>query len=831
MMKTLTSVGCVPQRNFLSASLLALVCLAFQISALEPEWLGKGNTRIIVEVPAMDLQGRPSDEMVAAFDVDVAALRKQLGEGGSIDLKNLAVHRLDATTGKPVGSSSSNAMGDDSRPIRFDDHTLPEQYPGRVGHASDTSDGRVKVTVRPRKARLFNRLVSTESGRFIWTHTQEGNNSTRYAIYFDIKPSTQPWQVSPAPWIGDADVLREASGQSIGTFGHFSVATGDFDGDGLFDLLAGTEKGDLMWFPNQGEIGKPRFTGCRILEDEEGPIDVGWYGNPLLFDWDSDGLSDLIVGTSANVILWWKNIGTKTSPKLSYRGFIQADGKRLECPQTPVPENPKIFKRDYYNRVWAGDWDGDGTPDLLAGGYTTGLIFHFRGNGKNADGTPQLHYVGPLEADGKAIDTTWAASPLVADLDDDGSLELITGSWWWSGIPHPPEPGQIDYLMYFRNKGDQKSPQLTRTPLPIQGEFPTSCIARANAVDWNADGLQDLVVSDSRSEVYVWLNVGSKGKPRWQVQSERLTIPWGFVNSLNLTAPAAKFPERKEPVFLSGVSFFTVGGSKLSPKIVRLGNATENGKPISHPGPGYGDPYYETGVADWDGDGNPDLFWGTQQGNLFYHRGLGGKNPFDFAAGEMMKLSDGQPLKVGPPVVDSPEKAADFTVLQGSRIVFSVVDFDGDGIDDLLVSDTTGKLFVFRNMRKGAIDALEPPVEVGKMPSRARRLLMTDWNHDGKPDLLTEGTAAKPGLIFINQSSPGKPALAQASRPFDLPYMWWGPEFGVIDWNGDGDEDLMVCSECFTFFVERSFLQHGYQSARLVTVSSKASNNAKGTSR
>ena len=97
----------------------------------------------------------------------------------------------------------------------------------------------------------------------MWVHTQDMNEPSYYAVYFDVSPAPVPGP-SPAPWIGDVDVLRREHGQSLGGFAHFCATVGDYDGDRLFDLIAGTEKGDLMWFPNRGTPGRPaRYKAAR----------------------------------------------------------------------------------------------------------------------------------------------------------------------------------------------------------------------------------------------------------------------------------------------------------------------------------------------------------------------------------------------------------------------------------------------------------------------------------------------------------------------------------------------------------------------------------------
>lgn len=807
-----------------TAMILSLVVWSSRVQAEEaPKWTGDGELRLIVDVAPLVLDGVEQKDLVASYQLDFDQLLADQGMTGGVSLSSLQVHQIDMKTGDAVrfsGFEGSRSPFD--RPCRFDDDALPKEYPDRVGYASETVAGRVPTVLRTRGARLFGREVLPTTGRIVWVHTQRGREHSRYAIYVRIQPS-KTWQVSPAPWIGDADALRRPSGQPIGSgFSNFAVTAGDLRGIGRFDLLAGTGKGDLMWFPNHGLPGKPEFRGCRIPIDEQGPIDTGWYAAPYIFDWDNDGLADMLVGTSSNVILWWKNAGPPDAPEFRYRGFVTADDQRLEVPTQPVVGDPAgIFKQDYYNQPWVGDWDGDGVPDILTGGYTTGRIYFYRGVGRHADGTPQLQYVGPLEADGAVLNTIWSAAPCAYDFDRDGLKDLVTGSWFWSGIHREQQAGEAEYLMYFRNVGKPGKPELRREPLPRTGPFPRGVIARPSVVDWNADDLPDLLVSDDSGKVYAFVNVGSAREPRWAMTDQSITIPWGFATDVDLSAPSALFPGHDRPIFLEGTTFHSVKGSAYSPEMVRLGRATVNGKPIDHPGPGYGDPYYYTTLNDWDRDGNPDLFWGTQQGNIYWHRNAGGRNPFEFAEGVLLRLTSGDPLRVGPSVVDSPEKAADFTILQGSRIVFTVQDFDGDKIADLIVSDTYGKVWMFRNTQTAGVDTLEPPILLATMPSRTISLLTVDWDQDGREDLLAEGTSTQPGLLFVNESQTGQPRLSQPKRPFELPYLFWDPKFGVLDWTGAGEQDLMVRSEGYMFYVKHSFLSHGNRPARLINIARK----------
>ncbi len=798
-------------------SLYVLAASPVAASQVRPEWTGKGSFRVLVTVPPAPLKGRRADESVARHALDFPSILKELRASGEVDLSTLQVHKYDPATGKADPFKPfETAISPYDRPCRFDDDILPTAYPDRISRASDLETGRGRAVVRSRAGRLFNREQENKSGWVVWTHTQVSHSPSHYAIYFDIKPSRAEVGPSPAPWMGDADLLRSPEGQPLGGLAHFTLAAGDFDGDGLFDLFAGAEKGDLMWFHNYGSPGKPKFIGCRMLTDEEGPIDCGWYAAPFLYDWDDDGLPDLLAGTSHNSILWWKNVGKRTEPRLSFRGHVQSDGGRLQVPEAPVPEDTRdVFKHDYYNQPWVGDWDGDGLPDILTGGYTTGRIFLFRSVGRSSDGVPVLTCVGPVKADGQPIDTIWAAAPTAGDFDGDGKTELISGTWKWSGIHD--EALQVDFLQFYRNVGHQKAPDYRRQSFPKQGDFPAGDIARASVVDWNGDGLQDLLVSENGGGVYLALNEGTPRAPRWRFQPGGLTIPWAFVRAY--IGRLTEMDGRR--VYLSGTSLHGLEGSPYLPRLTSLGTVTAEGKPIIPAGLGYGDLEYFNVLADWDGDGHLDVLSGSQGGHVFFHRNLGrpGNNRFD--RGIKLKLTNGDDLKVGPPIYTDPKKVGNFTDLQGARIKMVPADFDGDGILDLLVSETYRNIWVFRNTRSGGTDSLAPGVKVGQLlPGGAADpgLDVIDWNRDGRPDLIHGLPLEKPGSIYMNRSTPGKPDFAPPIQPLDLPFVFWGPAFRPVDWNRDGDEDFLISSEFYLFWAEDSFVREGYREAsRTVT--------------
>jgi len=85
-------------------------------------------------------------------------------------------------------------------------------------------------------------------------------------------------------------------------------------------------------------------------------------------------------------------------------------------------------------------------------------------------------------------------------------------------------------------------------------------------------------------------------------------------------------------------------------------------------------------IADWDGDGLPDLLVGSGDGSVWWYRNTGKKGAPDYAAGRELlpKSSRGY---------DKPVKHGEAPESPGFRTKVHVTDWNGDGLADLLVGD------------------------------------------------------------------------------------------------------------------------------------------------
>jgi len=77
----------------------------------------------------------------------------------------------------------------------------------------------------------------------------------------------------------------------------------------------------------------PRFTGPEMILDAGTPIDVGYYGAPVMFDWNNDGAKDLVCGQfDQGKVRFYPNLGPDSAPDFNGYSFLLADGVEITLP-------------------------------------------------------------------------------------------------------------------------------------------------------------------------------------------------------------------------------------------------------------------------------------------------------------------------------------------------------------------------------------------------------------------------------------------------------------------------------------------------------------------
>ena len=750
--------------------------------------------------------------------IDLAGELKKLGVERTADLTSLQIMGYD-DRGEPIeypdyayGRSKSD------RPFRWYDVAVPYSFP-EFANAVSYTKGEIRRQPRDRAGYFFNVLGDWHNGRLTFAHTQRKKLTSRYSIYFDLlDASERPQQIPPRGWVGDGVPRCDEIGRTTMGADHCRVDLDDWDGDGLVDLIVGEHYGHVFWWPNLGTKQKPEFRYGKFVLADDGPIDAGMAAAPKVVDWDGDGNKDLIVGTHWNWMLYYRNVGDNLNRKLKFMGPIQVDGEPLQLPIAPLTRGSEsVFRRDYYPVLECVDWDDDGDLDLLAGGYVTGSVFFYENTRPRADGTPNLILRGPLSADERRLNVGhWCAAPCAVDLDDDGDLDLLSGSMPMHLAADEQGKYEKSFLMYYENFGTHQAPALRATKFPGIGDFPRERLATPRTFDWDDDGDLDLVVS-ARENIYFFENIGTRAAPSFQLHHDPLLVPWGL-------SPIAvdQFRDWDGDGRLDLVRGYSVrlnsgvGNPYRWEKRVAVLPA---GQYIAHPS-GVGDDWFWPHLKDLDNDGNVDVLFGDWFGHVWMHRNLtdAKRKSFD-VEGYRLQLSDGELIKVGPIGKDIKK---DFDALQGARTVLTAADFDRDGHQDLVVGDTYGKIRFFRQEpAKLAGDGrhrFAQPVEIGNLGIRGL-VDSTDWNDDGWPDVIASAANGKV-RVFLNTKSSGPDARFAEGFDPKLPPIEQ-PRVLMADINGDGDKDLFLPSTQGSCFIERSFLKHGYAQAKLLALQRK----------
>ncbi len=367
----------------------------------------------------------------------------------------------------------------------------------------------------------------------------------------------------------------------------------DFDGDGDLDLVSGDEDGRVAFIENTGKVagGQPQFLPPRYFRQFAADVKFGALATPYAIDWDGDGDEDLITGNSAGYIAFIENLGG-TPIRWAAPRYLSAAGKLIREQAGPNGsiQGPAEAKWGY-SILSVEDWDGDGLPDIMTNGIWGKIVWY-----KNV-GTR----TAPKLAAGKPVELT---------LPDGVPTPALAGNWW-------------------KPQGRELSTQWRTTP---------------QMIDWNGDGLMDLVMSDPDGYLALY---------------ERKRGAGGALSLL----PAQR-------VFWSeGASVFDSNGRPQNKEsgLLRLNDGIFGRR---------GRRTFCT--VDWDGDGKMDIMLNSAP-NVNFFRALGRD-----AQGRWTFKDEG-------PVSTH--------ILAGHATKPTVGDWNKDGIPDLLIGAEDGFFYQVKNPR------------------------------------------------------------------------------------------------------------------------------------
>ena len=180
---------------------------------------------------------------------------------------------------------------------------------------------------------------------------------------------------------------------------------------------------------------------------------------------------------------------------------------------------------------------------------------------------------------------------------------------------------------------------------------------------------------------------------------------------------------------------------------------------------------------DFDSDGIPDVLSGSWPGHLYFFKG---KGKGEFEEGKKIKNAKGDEIKI-----------------MSASTLFAH-DWNGDGKLDLIVGSVQGKVYLLVNEGSAKEAAFSStPIQLqadGKniqVPLGDSGPVVADWDGDGLPDLIS-GCGDGSVLWYRNVGTAKEPKLAAAQTLVPQGKIGGRSKVCVTDWNGDGKLDLLV---------------------------------------
>ena len=397
---------------------------------------------------------------------------------------------------------------------------------------------------------------------------------------------------------------------------------------------------------------------------------------------------------------------------------LQASGAGLNWLSSQAPTTGY-----YTDAVAVGDFNGDGIPDLAVTveNDPTGNVVILTGNGDGtftaAKSSPATGYIP------EAI--------VVGDFNGDGVSDLAVVNWCDSS--NSCSKGSVTIML---GNGDSTFTQAAGSPVPVGSSARESIVTG----DFNNDGVPDLAVVNSTDN--------------------SVSILLGQGNGQFVPAPGSPVATGSSPISaavgdFNGDGFTDLAVANEGDSAVTILLGTGNGTFNAVVGPStVFSPWFLT-VADFNGDGILDLATADGWGGGMYTILLGvGDGTF---AQPMTSSAGNYPASI------------------------AVADFNGDGIPDLGIADEADNSvnILLGNGDGTFTQPANSPVNTGTSPGSTA---VGDFNGDGVPDLiltdsnstaatvlLTIPQAASASINGISVSGHG-PHLAVASYPGDSNY-------------------------------------------------------------
>ncbi len=514
----------------------------------------------------------------------------------------------------------------------------------------------------------------------------------------------------------------------------------DVDGDGDYDIYANNTDAGVWLLRNIGSNEAPLFLPRQKPLSTDKLVETGTSDKRT--DWNNDGKPD--------VVTWKKTSrGDYVAGVWAYLNIRFNDGK--EASLTDAAGRKIIFDNATWSAVDCGDFDGDGLPDLAVGTADSDLqILINRGSDKLQTAVERVVVRFDTYLENPYDSGDMSLKPFVIDWNKDGRDDIVFTAW-----------NGFVYLMLNKN-----IPGKAEFAAPIQLEQLSGNLTMADSptpdvVDWDGDGILDIVCADVNGHITFFRNKGTADNPSLEYggwlkndrgEPIRITAAkagatiqgavekwWGYLSCQAVDVDNDGDIDLIINDSLGRLRWIENIGTRTAPVLSSLI------RPFLYKSLPLITPWRNRpGIADWDGDGILEITVVNVDGNLVQYK-IDPEHPDYLYGYSVLNGQDGIPVSIFD--TKTPDRSK-------GRSQIDTGDWDGDGDIDILIGRPRGALgggnfLHFENVGSKAKPVMKP----GILQARGLRFVewtgsdghdqwhsggpcMVDWNGDGKMDLI-----------------------------------------------------------------------------------------------